>query len=292
MIVPSHAGLSKRVRGLRLKVGTLIDGQLVGTYESLFKGEGIEFEETRPYQHGDPVRWIDWRVTARSAIPYVKQFRQQRDLTVQLVVDGSASMFVTGMGRTPFDAAIDVAAILVGLADDQHDQVGLTIFENSIAHFVPPRRSAEHSSRLVRDLLAWRPRDSGTRLDKPIEHFFRFHRNRALMVLVSDFTALPDRGLMRAVSSRHQVLPVVVCHPRERRLPRCGLVRVVDPETGRHVGLDTHSTRLRQHYNRSADQHHADIERFFRELSMPALSLSSDDDVVAKLHRFTQRPLQ
>jgi uncharacterized protein (DUF58 family) len=288
-MIRSTDELLRRVERLQIRCSSLIDGRLIGEYESTFKGEGLEFEETRPYQPGDEVRAIDWRVTARFSKPFVKLFRQQRQLTVHLLVDGSRSMHAPAYGRTPADVATEVAGILASVASADHDRVGLTLFTDSIEHTVEPQNGPSHVTRLMRDLICWRPAGIRMRLDLPLERLHRVQRSRCVVVLISDFLSVNDASSMRVISRLHDLIPVIVRHPSDEQLPRCGMLQARDPETGRMRWIDTMNAGQRREFDQAARAQRLHLDQMFAGMRCLPLWIRCDQDVVAALHHYFDR---
>jgi uncharacterized protein (DUF58 family) len=278
--------LLRHVRSLQIRCAAEIDQELAGSYDSALKGAGIEFEETRPYLPGDDVRTIDWRVTARSGQPFVKRFREERQLTVHLLVDVSGSMVGPRPERSVRDVAIEVAALVALLAAHEGDRIGLTLFSDQIEKEVPPCGGIEHALRIVRDLLAARPRRSGTDLGQALARICRTQRRRGAIVVLSDF--LDDRAAtpLRVASRQHQMMPIVLSEPADRQLPRWGLLRARDPETGRRVWIDAFSRRQRREYEAAAEQTARRLDALLAQLRVPALKLTPQSDVARELRRY------
>lgn len=289
MISDHSSDLLQRVNRLRIHCSALIDQQLAGGSESTFRGQGIEFEETRPYQPGDEVRAIDWRVTARSGRPFVKLFREERQSTVYLLVDGSASLAVPPIGPTPWDRVTEVAGVLALLASADNNRVGMMLFTDRVEHVVPPANGTERAMRILRDIVAWRPAGKQTNLRLPLERLCRTEPRRCVAIILSDFQCEDYERAFRAATTLHDIIPIVFHHPLQRALPKCGLLPVRDPETGELTWIDTFSRRQRDQYRVAAEAMEKRRDEYFARLRVPALHLSTDDDIAVKLHRFFDR---
>jgi len=301
---PSPQTSLRRVHQWQLRCASRIDGHMIGGYDSIFKGEGIEFEETRPYQPGDDVRAIDWRVTARFDRPFVKQFRQQRQLTVQVLVDGSASMRLPigetlssqdsprGSVRSPLDIAREVSGLLILIAAGQQDQVGLTLFTDRLEHAVAPQSGDNHAFRLIGDLVRWNPCGQGTDLSLPVRRVRQVAKQRSLILLASDFLSLSDNRPLRALTRAHEVMPIWIHHATNEGVPKCGLLRVIDPESRRTVWLDTNSRRQRARFDAAAAEHRRHVHEMFAGLGVLPLEIGCRDDVVTRLHRYLDQRRQ
>ncbi|MGH7549769.1 MAG: DUF58 domain-containing protein [Gemmatimonadota bacterium] len=286
MIVP---GLAQKVRLLKIKTRHLVTDIFSGEYTSVFKGRGVEFSDVREYQAGDDVRAIDWNVTARRGVPYVKQFVEERELTVILAVDGSASTRFGTQGQLKRERAAEIAAVLGLAAIRNNDRAGALLFATGIERYVPPRKGKSHVLRLVRDILTFDPPARGTDLAGAIEFLARVLHRRSVIFVLSDFL---DRGYGRALgalAARHDVVALVLSDRRDRVLPDVGLIEVVEPESGRRRWLDTGSSRVREAYAEAAA--HTDEERaqLFREAGIDVVDVDTLADYVEPLRRFFER---
>jgi len=288
--LPEIADLARRVRHLQVVGRNLVEELLGGEYKSVFKGRGMEFEEVREYQPGDEVRLIDWNVTARVGRPFVKQFVEERDRTLFLLVDASASGDLGSADRTKRETAVELCALIALSASHNNDRIGLMAFTDEVERLVPPEKGEAHVLRLVRDLLAFRPQRSGTRIAAAIERLATHVNRRAIVFLVSDFQDDLDdlEKALKPAALRHDLIAVRIADPRELELPEAGLVELDDLETGEHRLVDTASATLRRHYAAAAHERDESLQRLFRRLQIDALFLRTDRDVVPELVRFFQ----
>ncbi len=283
----------RQVRRIDLRTRALVDSRFSGEYHSVFKGQGMEFAEVREYQPGDDVRAIDWNVTARLGHPFVKRFVEERELTVLLVVDLSASQRWGTKGRFKSELVAEVAATLAMSAMRNGDRIGLLLVTDRIEWFVPPRKGRRHVLRLIRDLLAFRPDGAGTDLAAGIEYAARLLRSRAVVFLFSDFV-LPDgwevfsRSMTRA-AARHDLVAVHLTDPRDAELPSVGLLALRDPETGERVVLDTSDRRTRERYAALVSGEIGSATRLFRRLGVDEIRLSTGAPYAAALLAFFER---
>ena len=289
MIFSDASDLLQRVNRLRIYCSTLVDQQLAGSAASAFKGQGIEFEETRPYQPGDDVRAIDWRVSAKSGRPFVKLFREERQSTIYLLVDGSGSLAAPPIGPTPWQRIVEVAGVLALLASADANRVGLMLFTDHVEHAVPPASGTERAMRLLRDLIAWNPTGRPTNLTVPLARLCRVERRRCIAIVLSDFLYDGYERALRAAAGMHDVVPIVCHHPLQQALPKCGLLPARDPETGQITWIDTFSRRQRDQYRQAAEAIGKRRDDLFARLRIPALHLSTVDDIAVQLHRFFDR---
>lgn len=282
------AELAREVRRLEITTRHLVTEVFAGEYSSAFKGRGIEFADVREYQPGDDVRSIDWNVTARAGRPFVKRFSEERELTVVLVVDCSASgAFASNeAGRTKRRVAAEVAALLGFAAVKKGDRVGMMLVSDRVERWLPPRKGTRHALRMVRDLLAYEPAGRGTRLSAAADRLAAVLHRRAVVFFVSDFLGVRARESLRALAGRHEVIAVEIEDPRERRLVPAGLVEVHDPETGLRITLDTSSRAVREAYERAMTDAKQRTEGDLRSAGVDRLTISTTDRVGDALARF------
>ena len=286
--------LFRKIRHVEVRTRGLVDDVFGGQYHSAFKGRGIEFAEVRPYQYGDDVRTIDWNVSARTGEPFVKLFDEEREQTLLLCVDVSASEdFGSGEGAKR-DLAAEVCAVLGFSALRNNDKVGLMLFTDRVERFVAPKKGRRHVLRLVRDLFAHRAQSAGTDLGDALDHALRTMKRRAIVVFVSDFRA-PAGGptgyarRLKTLAQKHDVVAVRIVDPREEALPDVGLVRVVDPETGRAALLDTSSRAVRRAFAERAADRRAATAAALTAARVDHVTVRTGEDYVDPLAAFFRR---
>lgn len=277
--------LMARVGKIRILTNKLIDDQLSGDYHSTFKGQGVEFDEVRPYMVGDDVRTIDWNVTAKTGIPYIKRFSEERELTILFMVDVSGSQGYGSVRRSKMELAAEVTALLALTAIRNQDKIGLILFSDKIVKYIPPRKGRDSVMRLVREVLAAEDEASGgTDIGAALRFLNGVQKRRAVVFLVSDFlTGNGERGtgasferLLRATARHHDMVCVPVGDPAERNLPDVGLVELEDPETGELALVDTSSARVRKAFAERAEAEEEELRRFFLKTGIDTLSISTD----------------
>ena len=278
--------LMKKIRRIQIRTSRIVDEMLAGQYHSAFKGRGIEFEEVRPYQVGDDVRSIDWNVTARAGEPFVKLFREERELSVILLVDLSASQGLGTHYQTKRDLVAELSASLAFAAIRNNDKVGLTLFTDGIEKAIPARKGTRHGLRLIREILFTQPMGQGTDLSSALEHLARTASRRNVVFLVSDFQDDDYETALKVAARRHDLIPIVVTDRREHTMPNVGLIRLRDPESGQIVMLDTASRRNRERYEAFARQTVESRNSAFRKLNLDPLELFTGEDFVEPLKRF------
>ncbi len=236
----------RKIRRIQIRTKVILESGIGGDYHAVFKGRGMEFAEVREYTPGDEVRTIDWNVTARMGAPYVKKFVEERDLTLLLLVDVSASQEFGSQYLLKRDYAAELAAVLAFSAVSNHDRVGAVLFSDRIEGYVPPARGRDHALRIVRDLLAREPLGRGTDLAGALRFANRVLRRRGIVAVISDFQAKGYEKALGALRRRHDVVALHLRDPREADVPAAGLVAFADPETGETVVADTARPEVRR----------------------------------------------
>ncbi len=277
----------KKIRKIEIVTERLVRDRMAGQYLSVFKGSGIAFSEVRQYMHGDDIRLIDWNVSARMNEPYIKLFTEEREMTVMLLVDMSASGQFGSVGREKREVTAELAAVVAFSAIKNNDRVGLIIFTDEVERFVPPKKGKKHVLRVVSEILSYKPRSRRTDLRAGIEFLGRVARRRAVAFLISDFlTPLADyERSLRVASRRHDLVPVTVRDPLEEALPSVGLIEFEDPETGEIVTFDTSGPEARAFAANTArmrDARHA----LFKKLDLDGIEARTDRSYLPALTAF------
>jgi uncharacterized protein (DUF58 family) len=285
------AELLARIRRIELRTRRLVNTSFAGAYHSVFKGRGVAFESVRPYQPGDDVRDIDWNVTARAGEPYIKSYAEERELTVVIALDTSASCLFGTAGRSKRDLAAELGAVLALSAISNNDKVGLLIFSDRIEQFIAPRKGRNHGLRLIRDLLAVRPSSRGTDLALALRTLSGLLRQRAIIFLLSDFLAAAQqyaKDLMIA-GRRHDVVAVLLSDPLEVVWPSAGLVALADAETGERRWIDSSSERWRRAFEAQAERFRQSRDAALISAGVDSLEIPPDGDYARALLQFFRR---
>ena len=238
----------RKIRRIQITTNRLVNESLAGEYHSVFKGRGMEFDEVREYQHGDDIRTIDWNVTSRAGHPYVKRYVEERELTVMLLIDASASGLFGSSGKVKGEIAAEISALLAFSAIKNNDRVGAMLYTDRIEKFIPARRGSTHVLRVIREVLYHKPEGRGTRIEKALEHLNLVVRKRAVVFLISD---LLDQGFeqsLKVANRRHDMVILQIVDPREQALPDVGIVELRDAETGEIIEVDTSMRHVREAY--------------------------------------------
>ncbi|WP_439631528.1 DUF58 domain-containing protein [Gemmata sp.] len=283
------ADVLRQVRRLHLRARRLVQTLLGGEYHSAFKGAGLSFEEVREYQPGDDVRTIDWNVTARVGQPFIKRFVEERELTMLLVVDVSASTrFGTGP-LTKRTAAAELAALLALCAASNNDRVGLIAFTSEVERFVPPNKGPRHVLRVLRDVLAFEPTKPGTDLAAALDYVTKVQRRRAVVFVLSDFMGTGYERAFRRAARKHDLVAVRTTDPREAAWPAAGLVRVRDAETGEQFVVDTSDASVRERFAREAAERAASFTKVARGSQADVIEVGTDGGHFEALLGFFRR---
>jgi uncharacterized protein (DUF58 family) len=276
----------RQVRRLQLRARRAVEDLLGGEYHSVFKGTGIAFEEVREYQPGDDIRTIDWNVTARMGHPFIKRFVEERELTVMLLVDCSASQQFGTRVQPKRDVAAELAAVLAFSAIANNDRVGLVAFTDRVERFVPPRKGTRHVLRLIRDVLFFQATHRGTCMREGLVFLNRVLHRRAIVFLLSDFRDHEFERAFKRTGRRHDLIAVNITDPREEDLPRVGLLELEDAETGNHFLLDTFSREVRQAYATAARRRREVIRQLARSSRVDLIEVSTEGGHLDELVRF------
>jgi len=281
--------LLARVRAIELRARRLVDQLFLGEYHAVFRGQGVEFDELRSYVPGDDVRSIDWKTYARSGRPYVRRYREDRDLTVMLVVDVSASQFAGAAERSKADLASELCAVLAMAAIRNKDRVGLLLFADGPERYVRPASGRLHVLRVVREILWARPKRPGTDIGAALEYLAGVQKRRATVFLVSDFLATGYGAQLRAAARRHDIIAIRVREPIDERLPDAGIVRVADAEDGTARYVDTSDRRVREAYEARVAVIDEERRRLFGEAGVDEIRVTVGEDYVPELLRFFRK---
>ena len=276
----------RQVKLIELKTRGLVNSLFTGEYRSTFKGQGMEFAEVREYQPGDEVRSIDWNVTARMRRPYVKRYIEERELTVMLAVDLSGSERFGTRKRFKSELASELAAVIAMSAIRNNDRVGALIFTDRVEHVVPPRKGRRHALRLIRDLLVFEPQGSGTDIGLATDYMIKMLTHKSIIFLVSDFQNEGIERPLKLLAQRHDVVAVTVEDPSERLLPDLGLVRLMDPETGQTIDVDTSDAKVRAQFQIGVNDESEKRKHILRRLAIDEVLINTDGGIVEPLLRF------
>lgn len=291
--------LFRKVRRIEIMTSRLVTDVFAGQYHSVFKGQGIEFDEVREYQFGDDVRTIDWNVTARTGRPYVKKYVEERELTVMVLVDLSASCRFGSVNMLKSQLASELAATLAFSAIRNNDRVGLIAFTDKIEKFIPPRKGVQHVLRIIREALYYKPQGRSTDIAGALEYLNKVTTRKTIAFLISDFlgsTVSPRRDarddLKKALSvanKRHDVIAVTLNDPRETRLPDCGIIALEDAEGGELLYVDSSNPRVIKQYERDNSDRVKKRDRIFNSIGVDHIDVHTDSSYSDALIKFFRK---
>ena len=276
----------QKIRRIQIRTSRMVNEILAGQYHSVFKGQGMEFQEVREYVPGDDIRTIDWNVTARTSVPHVKLLTEERELTVMLLVDASGSGHFGSVGRFKNELSAELCAVLAFSAIKNNDKVGLIIFTDEVELYVPPDKGRRHVLRVIREVLFFEPKGRGTNIPDALHFLNGVTKRRAVAFLVSDFMEADHEIPLRIANKRHDIIAVSVTDPREEELPDVGLVNVRDAETGREVLVNTSDRDVRKRYAEEAALRARERDEIFRRTRVDAIHVRTDSSYVDELYRF------
>ncbi|OGW14726.1 MAG: hypothetical protein A3K09_07100 [Nitrospinae bacterium RIFCSPLOWO2_12_FULL_47_7] len=272
--------LMDKIRSIQFRAGHLASDVMAGEYASAFKGRGMEFSEVREYQAGDDVRLIDWNVTARMQQPYIKEFREERELTIMLIVDVSSSGSFGSDRKLKNEVAAEIASILAFLAIRNNDKIGLMAFSDKIEHYVPPKKGKAHIWNVIRTILNFNPEGQGTNLDLPLEYLLKVLKRKAVVFLISDFQAKGYEINLKLAARKHSFIAITITDPRETTLPNIGLIQLQDAETGQTILIDTRVNDLPRRFAELASAEHLRQKRLFHSMGIDVIEIQTDRSLV------------
>lgn len=280
------AELLKKIRTLEIKTRGLTKQVFSGEYHSAFKGRGMSFSEVREYQPGDDVRSIDWNVTARFNHPYVKVFEEERELTVILLVDLSASQRYGTKDYFKKDRSIELAAVLAFSASQNNDKIGAIFYTDKVEKYIPPKKGKSHILRIISELFEFKPSSKGTDINCALKFFNNVIKKRSIAFLISDFIGpLPGEDDLRIASRKHDVVSLQIIDPTEINIPDGGLLPLTNPETGQVTWVDTSSKKVRDHLMHQSKFHNQQLANLFSRLRVDNTQIPASGDYVPKLIR-------
>lgn len=276
----------KKIRRIELRTRRLVDASFAGAYQSVFKGRGMNFEEVREYTPGDEIRTIDWNVTARMNVPYVKKFTEEREMTVMLLVDVSASGSYGSVENSKRELAAEVASILAFSAIQNNDKVGLILFSDEIELFIAPKKGRLHTLRLIREMLYFEPKRRGTNLAEALDYLNKVVSRRAVVFVISDFLSPDFTKPLTVAAKRHDLVAMPVIDPGEEELPSVGILTLEDAETGEQIDINTSNRAVANAFAAIEEKRHADLVRLFRQRRIDSIPLRTDRDYLLSLRSF------
>ncbi len=278
--------LIKQVRQIEIRTKGLVNQVFSGEYHSVFKGRGMEFSEVREYQIGDDIRNIDWNVTARFGHPFIKIFEEERELTVILMVDLSGSLIFGSVEKTKQQVAAELSAILAFSAMKNNDKVGLILFTDKIEKFVPPRKGRKHVLRIIREVLSFSPAGKTTDIKSALEFMNHAIKKRSIVFLLSDFLDSGFEKILRIVGKKHDLIGIVLKDQREQIIPRIGMIKTTDAETGAQRWIDTSSRKLQKQMRELREKLIAARKSLFVSSRLDSIEITTGENYVKPLVQF------
>ncbi len=275
-----------KIRRIQITASRLVNESLAGEYRSVFKGRGMEFDEVREYQHGDDVRTIDWNVTSRAGRPFVKRFVEERELTVILLVDKSASGVFGSVQKTKSEIAAEISALLAFSAIKNNDRVGAILFTDRIEKFIPPRRGSTHVLRVIREILFHKPEGQGTHIRQALEHLNLVIHKRAVVFLISDLLDQGFEQALKVANHKHDMVIIQIIDPGERELPKVGLLEIRDAETGELAVVDTSLPWVRTTFQENWNRNQSRLTKLFESHRMDHVAIDTGRSYDAPLVRY------
>jgi uncharacterized protein (DUF58 family) len=280
------AEILKKVRQLEIKSKKLTSNLFTGEYHSAFKGKGMSFKEVREYAPGDDIRFIDWNVSARFGHPFSKIFEEERELTVMLLIDVSASSLFGTVHARKKDIITEIAAVLAFSAVNNHDKIGVIFYSNDVELFIPPKKSRQHALYIVRELLTVESSEKGTRLEKALKRFTNLTRQKSIAFILSDFLDVNYEDALRVAGSKHDVIGIKIYDRMDMQLPDAGLLLVQDAETGKTKWVDSGSSSVRHRYQQEFFRVTEYSKNVFTKAGCDLMHVRTDEDYVRVLQRF------
>jgi uncharacterized protein (DUF58 family) len=280
------SSIYKKIRQIEIRSRKSVNQLFAGEYRSIFKGQGLEFHEVREYVPGDDIRLIDWNVSARLGYPYIKKFIEERQQSIILCVDVSASQDFGSEKLNKNEAAAEIAAVLAFSAINNNDLVGLLMFSDRVEKYIPPKRGRRHVLQVIREIISFKREGKKTDMAEALRYLNRVNKKSAVLFLISDFLAEGYEQPIRILSKKHDLIPVVIKDRLEKKLPDLPVVCFEDPESGEMMEIDLRDESLRRYYEEASADELTNLRRFFRSLELDHLELSADGEYIAALNRF------
>lgn len=276
----------KKIQQIEIHTRRLVNEAFIGEYHSVFKGRGMEFDAVREYQPGDEIRTIDWNVTARMGRPFIKRYVEERELTVMLLVDVSASGNFGSVKQLKNEIAIEVCALLAFSAIKNNDKVGMIMFTDRIEKFIPPKKGTKHVLRVIRELLCTEPAGKGTNISVALEYMDKISTRRAICFVVSDFIANDYAHALRIANKRHDVIAIPIIDPREQELPNVGFIELRDAESDEILLVDTANPLARKEFGAHHARQKQERSRLFRSMGVDEIIIGTNRHYVEPIVRF------
>ncbi|MBT5028329.1 MAG: DUF58 domain-containing protein [Nitrospinaceae bacterium] len=278
--------LLQRIKAIQVKTNYLVNDIMVGEYVSAFKGQGMEFSSVREYQAGDDVRLIDWNVTARMDQPFIKEFKEERELTVMLLVDVSSSGEFGSADKLKNEISAEIASILAFTAIKNNDKIGLIVFSDKIEHTIHPKKGKAHVWNIIRTILNFKPEGKGTNLALPLEYLLKIQKRKATAFLISDFQDDNYEAKLKLAKQKHDLVAITIVDPREETLPDVGFIQLEDAETGETLLVDTHDKVMTHQYAKQVEVKKEKRKKQFRSIGIDTIELYTNRSLTEPIIRY------
>ncbi len=278
--------LMQKIRGIQIKTSHLVTELMAGEYVSAFKGRGMEFNTVREYAPGDDVRLIDWNVTARMDQPFIKEYIEERELNVMLMVDVSSSGEFGSTGKFKNEISAEVASILAFAAIRNNDKIGLIVFSNKIEHYIPPKKGKAHVWNIIRTILNYQPEGRLTDLNTPLEYLLKIQKRKCIAFLISDFQATNYETNVKLARQKHDLVAISISDPRERDLPKIGLINLRDSESGETLLIDTDNREMTKLLTAYEFEKRDRFKKLFRSMGVDTIEIDTAGSLVEPIIRY------
>jgi uncharacterized protein (DUF58 family) len=278
--------LLQRIKTIQIKTNYLVNDIMAGEYVSAFKGRGMEFSEVREYQPGDDVRLIDWNVTARMNQPFIKEFKEERELTLMLLVDVSSSGEFGSAGKLKNEVSAEIASILAFAAIKNNDKIGLIVFSDKIEHTIPPKKGKAHIWNIIRTILDFKPEGKGTNLSLPLEYLLNVQKRKTTAFLISDFQDDDYETKLKLVKQKHDLVAISITDPREETLPDVGLIQLEDTESGESLLVDTSDSEMIRQYSEQVQVKKENRKTYFQSIGIDTIEIKTNKSLADPIIRY------
>ena len=278
--------LLQRIKAIQVKTNYLVNDIMAGEYVSAFKGRGMEFSEVREYQPGDDVRLIDWNVTARMNQPFIKEFKEERELTLMLLVDVSSSGEFGSAGKLKNEISAEIASILAFVSIKNNDKIGLIVFSDKIEHTIPPKKGKAHIWNIIRTILNFKPEGKGTNLSLPLEYLLNIQKRKATTFLISDFQDTNYETKLKLAKQKHDLIAISITDQREETLPNVGLIQLEDAESGETILVDTSDDEMTRQYARQFREKREKRKTYFHSIGIDTIEIYTNRSLTEPIIRY------
>jgi len=278
--------LAKKIRYIQISTNRAANSTFAGEYESVFKGQGIEFDEVREYQPGDDTRAIDWNVTARTGLPFIKRFVEERELIVMFLVDMSGSGVFGSIEKTKNEIAAEICSLMAFSAIKNNDKVGLIVFTDTVEFYLPPEKGTRHVLRLIEEILNFKPHGKKTDISAALDYLGRVISKKTVTFLISDYLDTGYKQKLKVMNKRHDLIAVTIKDPREIELPKLGLIKLLDSETGEKIIIDTNNGKARNWYKARALERKGQLKKIFASSGIDQIDIQTDQDYLKSITSF------